>query len=631
MPHRDGNPHRTETGQERHRRRKALQNTHRVMKPIIEPPMDQYLYGLTPPELPTGHHMPMADPDSSVTFVKLEMNGSIADIEFYTNFYRRKLRQWTPEWLAQNAALMKDVPTEEPIGPNHPTIQKWVHNLSRAHALRQMAIHQATSRTPVKAPDPEIAALVYKMFLQQRKPPDADRKVQIRYHHAVAQAKEALQKLTGHPRAVATWYGAVIRRDPAVSLPNDHELLILRACQESGLTPTHWNEISRLPAGPVALTFNEATPEAAAAAAWAAVTTFPKHSPPPTDDCVNIAAKELSALDHTAALTSYEPVLHSFYLHSVDHPRAGLDSDHLFAHSLIKESRHHELVRTASKQTQAVLRYAQNRLTESPGETLPQLGWEMWLFLADTPPKYTPTDHEPHGGPPHANDELLTVPRLGQEDFKTRTEPRPPSVPSKTWVHTARHDPQGPPHGTVAELKKRGWTERLIKALLGDPDRSTNNPAFKKAAPIPLYRRDRVEAAEQHPTFQDHITKSAKRRASAAETAQRRTNDVVRKAATAELLWICPTRSLRELHDISERAPHTRTDSPGMDFLINFCSNYEIAASQIPWGKPGALQADAVLIARLCREITLHWPALKDECSNRIARSNTNPPGEYGG
>ena len=630
MPHRDGTLHRTEPVRERKRRRKALQTTHRAVKTIIEPPMSQYLYGLTPPGPPTGQHMPTPDPNSGVTFAKLQGNSRNADIQFYMNFYRRKLRQWTPEWLAQNAALMQDVPTGEPMGPNHPSILKWTDTLSLAHAHRQTHIDDATSRTPAKVPDPETVALVYKMFLQQKHPPDADGKVQIRYHHAVAQAKEALQKLTGHPRALATWYGAVIRRDPAVSLPNDHELLILRACQESGLTPTDWNEISRFPAGPIALTFHTATPEAAAAA-WAAVTTFPGDSELPTNACIDIAAKQMSALDHTGALTSYEPVLHSFYLHSVDYTRAGLKPDQLVAHSMIEETRHHKLVKAAPKQIQAVLKYAQNRLKESPGETLPQLGWEMWLFLADTPPKYTPNEPEPHGGPPHTNDELLTVPPLGQEDLETRTEPRPPSVPSKTWLHTAQHDPERPPHGTVTELKKRGWTERLIKALLGDPDRTTRNPVFRKAAPMRLYLRDRVEAAEQHPTFQDHITKSAKRRASAAKTAQRRTNDVVREAATAELLWMCPTRSLRELHDISERTQHTETNSTRVDFLITFCSNHEIAAPQIPRGKPGTAQAHAVLIARLCQEITLHWPALHDECSNRIARANTDPRRESGG
>ena len=291
------------------------------------------------------------------------------------------------------------------------------------------------------------------MFLQQKHPPDADGKVQIRYHHAVAQAKEALQKLTGHPRALATWYGAVIRRDPAVSLPNDHELLILRACQESGLTPTDWNEISRFPAGPIALTFHTATPEAAAAA-WAAVTTFPGDSELPTNACIDIAAKQMSALDHTGALTSYEPVLHSFYLHSVDYTRAGLKPDQLVAHSMIEETRHHKLVKAAPKQIQAVLKYAQNRLKESPGETLPQLGWEMWLFLADTPTQVhskrtrAPRRATPHqrrtadgtpagpGGPRNTHRTPATVGPL--EDLAPHRPARPRETPARDRDRTEK-------------------------------------------------------------------------------------------------------------------------------------------------------------------------------------------------
>ena len=114
MPHRDGTLHRTEPVRERKRRRKALQTTHRAVKTIIEPPMSQYLYGLTPPGPPTGQHMPTPDPNSGVTFAKLQGNSRNADIQFYMNFYRRKLRQWTPNGWRRTRHSCKTSPPESP-------------------------------------------------------------------------------------------------------------------------------------------------------------------------------------------------------------------------------------------------------------------------------------------------------------------------------------------------------------------------------------------------------------------------------------------------------------------------------------------------------------------------------------
>ena len=50
-------------------------------------------------------------------------------------------------------------------------------------------------------------------------------------------------------------------------------------------------------------------------------------------------------------------------------------------------------------------------------------------------------------------------------------------------------------------LSERGWTEAMIRDLLGEPDLLADNPHYKSAAPMRLWRLQRAEAAEATPEF----------------------------------------------------------------------------------------------------------------------------------
>jgi hypothetical protein len=51
---------------------------------------------------------------------------------------------------------------------------------------------------------------------------------------------------------------------------------------------------------------------------------------------------------------------------------------------------------------------------------------------------------------------------------------------------------------TVAQLKKRGWTNLLIVKYLGEPDELRQNPHRKGTShPMKLYRRSRVINAQE--------------------------------------------------------------------------------------------------------------------------------------
>jgi hypothetical protein len=70
-------------------------------------------------------------------------------------------------------------------------------------------------------------------------------------------------------------------------------------------------------------------------------------------------------------------------------------------------------------------------------------------------------------------------------------------------------------------LKERGWTTKAIEIFLGDPDKVAPNPRYKKAAPMWLWARTRVEVAEQSQAFIEWRDRAAQRRQKQSETMTR--------------------------------------------------------------------------------------------------------------
>ena len=69
-------------------------------------------------------------------------------------------------------------------------------------------------------------------------------------------------------------------------------------------------------------------------------------------------------------------------------------------------------------------------------------------------------------------------------------------------------------------LKERGWTEAMIRDLLGKPDTLRDNPHYKSADPMRLWRLQRVEAVEATPEFAQRRERSVGQRAAAAKAVQ---------------------------------------------------------------------------------------------------------------
>ncbi|MFF5251692.1 hypothetical protein ACFY4K_06460 [Streptomyces leeuwenhoekii] len=76
-------------------------------------------------------------------------------------------------------------------------------------------------------------------------------------------------------------------------------------------------------------------------------------------------------------------------------------------------------------------------------------------------------------------------------------------------------------HISVAGLRARGWTPRMVRRFLGEPDLLRPHPSVRSAPPLRLYAVERVEAAERGDAFRA-VSAAAARRSARTWTAVRR-------------------------------------------------------------------------------------------------------------
>ena len=68
------------------------------------------------------------------------------------------------------------------------------------------------------------------------------------------------------------------------------------------------------------------------------------------------------------------------------------------------------------------------------------------------------------------------------------------------------------------QLKDRGWTESLIKCLLGEPDKILKNRTYGGSAMLKYYQKERVLTAEQTQTYKDYQIRTCSMRKKISET-----------------------------------------------------------------------------------------------------------------
>lgn len=88
---------------------------------------------------------------------------------------------------------------------------------------------------------------------------------------------------------------------------------------------------------------------------------------------------------------------------------------------------------------------------------------------------------------------------------------------------------------TSASLKERGWTDTMIKKILGEPDEYVENPYYKCASPMRLWHVDTVKRAERRKAFKNAIAKSDARKDAARKAVETKREKCLNYARTVKI------------------------------------------------------------------------------------------------
>lgn len=191
---------------------------------------------------------------------------------------------------------------------------------------------------------------------------------------------------------------------------------------------------------------------------------------------------------------------------------------------------------------------------------------------------------------------------------------------------------------TKASIKERGWTDAAITRFLGEPDRTADNPHYKCAPPMKLYRVRRVEEAEGTPEFVAWKQKSEVRRHAAKAAAQ--VGVATKKAKLLEVVtkWKpsiskVPADMLRK-EAIANYNEHHWDRSASVDsdpsflarisvnYIRHVLTHYDGLMGSL-WGQVGKEEAKALVRSQVYEAIADKYPDLSGECDAQVERRLT--------
>lgn len=184
---------------------------------------------------------------------------------------------------------------------------------------------------------------------------------------------------------------------------------------------------------------------------------------------------------------------------------------------------------------------------------------------------------------------------------------------------------------TKGQVKRRGWTEKMVAAVLGEPDALQPNPWTTTARPlIHLYLLDRVEAAEQTDSWRELQQSYTTPMAPAEDATEHQARARGRTIAHFEAVPIdvhvvnhVVDRAI-ESHNRHPHRPPVRADSDS-GFLDRITVNLirheltpydEYVGSTI--GTIGGAEAREILKSRVLNEIARAYPEYAHECANQL-------------
>lgn len=180
---------------------------------------------------------------------------------------------------------------------------------------------------------------------------------------------------------------------------------------------------------------------------------------------------------------------------------------------------------------------------------------------------------------------------------------------------------------TTSGLRERGWSDAMVRELLGAPDVQGRDPRRWSIAPVRLYRLARVEAVERTPEFARCAAASG-RRSSAAEAGAEARRRAVLAAIRAEPVDVprlpaaeLERRAVRHRHLLGARGPGGLAAGAlvrwQVSYLRHALSRYETLLDGL-YGATGRAEAERLLDRRLYGAIAAAYPALAAECGRRI-------------
>jgi len=181
---------------------------------------------------------------------------------------------------------------------------------------------------------------------------------------------------------------------------------------------------------------------------------------------------------------------------------------------------------------------------------------------------------------------------------------------------------------TMTDLGKRGWSKGLIAKLLGEPDRTSRNQ-YRRAAPVKLWEKVRVESAERHEPFLRHQQMRPSmvvRSRSSAERRKEELLDSIRDIQIDVVRW--PLRQVRmaalasqEMRNIDRRDYFSSVDDADegtksrwmVNFIRHHLCTYDQELTSVA-NHVGVRDAVDHIRRRVYEKIADIYPELADEC-----------------
>ncbi|MFI8403068.1 hypothetical protein ACWDXD_14360 [Streptomyces sp. NPDC003314] len=190
---------------------------------------------------------------------------------------------------------------------------------------------------------------------------------------------------------------------------------------------------------------------------------------------------------------------------------------------------------------------------------------------------------------------------------------------------------------SLAGVRRRGWTDAMVRDLLGTPDVQGRDPRRWSLAPVRLYLLARVETVERTPEFAETSALSRARSSAAGAYAERRRAAVL-TAIRAEPIEVprlpgpeLERRAVRHRRLLGARSPGAPepagapSGAPAgalvrwqVSYLRHALSRYEALLDGL-YGETGRGEAERLLRRRLYEAIGVAYPSLARECRRRIA------------